>query len=314
MFLPLDWSQNREATATMRLPFLGSHFWEVVVDKWCSCCSLQVAKGKLDSHCGLDFRCSCSARRVEDRCECRQQKRNSKKSEPHRRDAFEKYLKSKLVPDAEEVAPGCPRKQLDCGVPSETPTSSRRSSSCSWDILRRNALGQLQGHVNYAMEEEVVYHVWARGSVALVSTEEVCHWHGQESTQCSYGDCAKFCVAHWCLETDAWCAGTHSCYGEVMRHVFCRGNKHAQKLWSIATHLCERWHGLWYPFLRGQILFFRACYRFRTMGGGLKKTVVLWLVLANSTPLCFTWLPYGGVQSWRQTSRCVLLCGWFHLS
>lgn len=29
MFLPLDWSQNREATATMRLPFLGSHFWEV---------------------------------------------------------------------------------------------------------------------------------------------------------------------------------------------------------------------------------------------------------------------------------------------
>ncbi|KAJ6653620.1 hypothetical protein lerEdw1_009054, partial [Lerista edwardsae] len=93
--------------------------------------------------------------RVEDRCEIRQ--KNTKPYVPHRRDAFEKYLKGKL--SLQGGGHASRKKQTPFGTPSGTPNSSRRSSGCGWDILRRNALGQLHGYSNHAMEEEEVYHV-----------------------------------------------------------------------------------------------------------------------------------------------------------
>uniref|UniRef100_A0A8D0BMH7 Ion transport domain-containing protein n=1 Tax=Salvator merianae TaxID=96440 RepID=A0A8D0BMH7_SALMN len=100
--------------------------------------------------------------RIEDRCENRPQKLQvcGKNSELHRRDAFEKYLKTKGPLRGEEVGCFSSKKQMPFGTPSDTPNSSRRSSSCGWDILRRNALVQLQGYTNHAMEEEEeIYHV-----------------------------------------------------------------------------------------------------------------------------------------------------------
>nr|XP_056704769.1 transient receptor potential cation channel subfamily V member 6-like [Euleptes europaea] len=95
--------------------------------------------------------------RVERRCELRQQK--AKAYEPHRRDAFEKYLNNKKALPPENGEPFYLKKQGPFGTPSDTPCSSRRSSACGWDILRRSALGQGQGYTNYGMEEEEIYHV-----------------------------------------------------------------------------------------------------------------------------------------------------------
>ncbi|XP_053226415.1 transient receptor potential cation channel subfamily V member 6-like [Podarcis raffonei] len=96
--------------------------------------------------------------RVESRCENRQLKQ-PKTFEPHRRDAFEKYLKRKLPAGAEDGGQTCSTRQLPIGTPSDTPNLSRRSSNCGWDIIRRNTLVQLPGYTNHAMEEEEVYHV-----------------------------------------------------------------------------------------------------------------------------------------------------------
>ncbi|XP_042303636.1 transient receptor potential cation channel subfamily V member 6-like [Sceloporus undulatus] len=97
--------------------------------------------------------------RVEHRYEIRQQKHQlcGKTHEPHRRDAFEKYLKAKLAPGGEDSRHVYSTKQVPFATPSSTPNSSRRNSSCGWDVLRRSTL--LQGHTNHAMEEEEVYHV-----------------------------------------------------------------------------------------------------------------------------------------------------------
>ncbi|XP_077777633.1 transient receptor potential cation channel subfamily V member 6 isoform X3 [Podarcis muralis] len=96
--------------------------------------------------------------RVESRCENRQPKQ-PKTFEPHRRDAFEKYLKRKLPAGAEDGGQTCSTRQVPIGTPSDTPNLSRRSSNCGWDIIRRNTLVQLPGYTNHAMEEEEVYHV-----------------------------------------------------------------------------------------------------------------------------------------------------------
>ncbi|XP_062985086.1 transient receptor potential cation channel subfamily V member 6-like [Elgaria multicarinata webbii] len=98
--------------------------------------------------------------RVEGRLEVRQQtyQLRAKTFEPHRRDAFEKYLKVKLAGQTED-GQIYSKQQRSFSTPSDTPNVSRRSSSRGWDILRHNTLGHLQGYTNHAMEEEEVYHV-----------------------------------------------------------------------------------------------------------------------------------------------------------
>ncbi|KAH0628528.1 hypothetical protein JD844_009839 [Phrynosoma platyrhinos] len=100
-----------------------------------------------------------TSERVEHRYEIRQQKHQlcGKIHEPHRRDAFEKYLKAKLAPGGEDSRQVYSTKQVPFTTPSSTPNSSRRNSNCGWDVLRRSTL--LQGYTNHAMEEEEVYHV-----------------------------------------------------------------------------------------------------------------------------------------------------------
>ncbi|XP_060092931.1 transient receptor potential cation channel subfamily V member 6-like [Heteronotia binoei] len=95
--------------------------------------------------------------RVERRCELRQLK--VKAYEPHRRDAFEKYLKNKKALPPDNGGLFFSKKQGSFGTPSDTPNSSRRGSGCGWDILRRSTLLRGQGYTNYGMEEEEVYHV-----------------------------------------------------------------------------------------------------------------------------------------------------------
>lgn len=52
------------------------------------------------------------------------------------------------------------RKKSPCCTPAVSPSLSRKSSHRGWDIVRHSTLGQLQGHVNLAVEEEEeVYHV-----------------------------------------------------------------------------------------------------------------------------------------------------------
>ncbi|XP_044295542.1 transient receptor potential cation channel subfamily V member 6-like [Varanus komodoensis] len=98
--------------------------------------------------------------RVEGRCEMRQQKQQlgARNCEPHRRDAFQKYLKAKVVLHTEDGEQAYSSKQLAFSTSPDTPNLSRKSSNCAWNILRHNTLSHLQGYTNYAMEEEI-YHV-----------------------------------------------------------------------------------------------------------------------------------------------------------
>ncbi|XP_039388955.1 transient receptor potential cation channel subfamily V member 6-like isoform X1 [Mauremys reevesii] len=100
--------------------------------------------------------------RVEDRCEGRQHKmhRYMEAFKFQITEDFDKYSQNKqeLEDDKDTEAPY--RKTTPCSTPAVSPSLSRRSSSHGWDILRHSTLGQLQGHVNLAMEkEEEVYHV-----------------------------------------------------------------------------------------------------------------------------------------------------------
>ncbi|XP_054859047.1 transient receptor potential cation channel subfamily V member 6-like [Eublepharis macularius] len=94
--------------------------------------------------------------RVERRCEMWKPK--IKAYEPHRRDAFEMYLKGKKVLPTDYSGQFFSKKHEPFGTP-DTLNSSQRSPGCGWNILRRSKLSQGPGHINYGMEEEEVYHV-----------------------------------------------------------------------------------------------------------------------------------------------------------
>uniref|UniRef100_A0A8D0GDX0 Ion transport domain-containing protein n=1 Tax=Sphenodon punctatus TaxID=8508 RepID=A0A8D0GDX0_SPHPU len=93
--------------------------------------------------------------RVEDRCEKKQHKMNlyAKAFKPCTLEDSDRYSENKLEREEDMVPPW--RKQTSTST-SASPSPSQRSSN--WEILRRNTLSQLQGHINLGMEEEV-YHV-----------------------------------------------------------------------------------------------------------------------------------------------------------
>ncbi|XP_043369453.1 transient receptor potential cation channel subfamily V member 6-like isoform X3 [Dermochelys coriacea] len=100
--------------------------------------------------------------RVEDRCEGRQHKMHHYMEAFKSRitEDFDKYSQNKKEMEDEKDMEALYRKKTPCSTPAVSPSLSRRSSSHGWDILRHSTLGQLQGHVNLAMEkEEEVYHV-----------------------------------------------------------------------------------------------------------------------------------------------------------